>query len=128
MDEDVHVYKTSFLSLLLTHIKNSLLQAGYSVVAACVMTLRLDDTVDTQIATTSMSKRTEGITCITVIACCGFAAGILYRYGVSTLAYTFLVLPIAIAILAAAGLQFRQASGIKTASEFYNLFISAISI
>ncbi|PWA58186.1 Amino acid/polyamine transporter I [Artemisia annua] len=93
---------------VLSHILSVGSLAGYSVVAACVMTLRLDDKVDTQISTTSMSKRTEGITCITVIACCGFAAGILYRYGVSTLAYTFLVLPIAIAILAAAGLQFRQ--------------------
>ncbi|GKB67443.1 cationic amino acid transporter 9, chloroplastic-like protein [Tanacetum coccineum] len=87
---------------LLSHILSVGSLAGYSVVAACVLTLRLDDKVDTQISTTSMSKRTEGITCITVIACCGFAAGILYRYGASSLAYTFIVLPVAIAILAAA--------------------------
>nr|XP_043621916.1 cationic amino acid transporter 9, chloroplastic-like [Erigeron canadensis]XP_043621917.1 cationic amino acid transporter 9, chloroplastic-like [Erigeron canadensis] len=92
---------------LLSHILSVGSLAGYSVVAACVMTLRWDDNVDTQVSTISMSKRTEGITCITVIACCGFAAGILYRYGVSTFAYVFLIVPVLIAILAAANLQFR---------------------
>lgn len=72
--------------------------------AACVMTLRWDDS--------QVSKRMEGITCIIVIACCGFVAGILYRYSVSTLADIFLILPIAMAIFAAAGLQFRQVSGV----------------
>lgn len=77
------------------------------------MTLRWDNKSDTQVSTTSMSKRTEGITCIIVIACSGFAAGILYRYGVSTLAYIFLILPVVIAILAAADLQFRHVSGVN---------------
>ncbi|KVH87789.1 Amino acid/polyamine transporter I [Cynara cardunculus var. scolymus] len=84
------------------------LPAGYSIVAACVMTLRWEDKIDTHVSTISMSKRIEGITCITVIACCGLAAGIFYRYSVSTLANIFLILPIAIAIVAAAVLQFRQ--------------------
>ncbi|KAI3681269.1 hypothetical protein L6452_36059 [Arctium lappa] len=93
---------------VLSHILSVGSLAGYSVVAACVMTLRWEDKVDTHVSTISTSKRMEGITCITVIACCGFAAGILYRYSVSALAYIFLILPIAIAILAAAALQFRQ--------------------
>lgn len=95
---------------LLSHILSVGSLAGYSVVAACVMALRWDNNnnIDTQHSTNLMSKRTEGITCITVIAFCGFTAGILYRYGGSTLAYIFLILPLAIAILAAASLHFRQ--------------------
>ncbi|KAL8235905.1 hypothetical protein R6Q59_016986 [Mikania micrantha] len=85
---------------VLSHILSVGSLAGYSVVAACVMTLRWDNS--------QVSKRMEGITCITVIACCGFVAGILYRYSSSTLANIFLILPIAVAIFAAADLQFRQ--------------------
>ncbi|XP_024962849.1 cationic amino acid transporter 9, chloroplastic-like isoform X1 [Cynara cardunculus var. scolymus] len=93
---------------VLSHILSVGSLAGYSIVAACVMTLRWEDKIDTHVSTISMSKRIEGITCITVIACCGLAAGIFYRYSVSTLANIFLILPIAIAIVAAAVLQFRQ--------------------
>ncbi|XP_023756464.1 cationic amino acid transporter 9, chloroplastic [Lactuca sativa] len=97
---------------LLSHILSVGSLAGYSVVAACVITLRLDDNIDininTQLSTNSMSKRTDCITSIIVIAFCGFTTGILYRFGGSTLAYIFLILPLAIAILAAANLQFRQ--------------------
>ena len=79
--------------------------------AACVITLRWKDTVGSQVVSaTLMSHRMEGIICITVIATCGFAAGILFRYVVSALAYLFLIVPIAIAVLAAAALQFRQVS------------------
>ncbi|KAJ9565445.1 hypothetical protein OSB04_001411 [Centaurea solstitialis] len=94
---------------LLSHILSVGSLAGYSVVAACVMTLRWEDKVDdTNVSTILASKRMEGITCITVIASCGFAAGILYRYSDSTLVNIFLILPVAIAIVAAAALQFRQ--------------------
>lgn len=78
------------------------------MVAACVITLRWKDNVGSQVLTTFMSHRMEGIICITVIAACGFAAGILFRYVVSSLAYIFLIIPVAIAMLAVSALQFRQ--------------------
>nr|KAJ0196066.1 hypothetical protein LSAT_V11C700356630 [Lactuca sativa] len=69
---------------LLSHILSVGSLAGYSVVAACVITLRLDDNIDininTQLSTNSMSKRTDCITSIIVIAFCGFTTGILYRF------------------------------------------------
>ncbi|KAK9058973.1 hypothetical protein SSX86_021591 [Deinandra increscens subsp. villosa] len=93
---------------LLSHVLSVGSLAGYSVVAACVITLRWKDRIGGQISATSMSHRQEGIICITMIACCGFAAGILFRYVVSPFAYIFLIIPITIAALAAAALQFRQ--------------------
>ncbi|KAI3693220.1 hypothetical protein L6452_33051 [Arctium lappa] len=93
---------------LLSHVLSVGSLAGYSVVAACVITLRWKDNVGNQVSATLMSHRLEGIICIIVIACCGFAAGILFRYVVSALAYLFLIVPMAIAILAAVALRFRQ--------------------
>ncbi|KAI3804243.1 hypothetical protein L1987_25639 [Smallanthus sonchifolius] len=93
---------------LLSHVLSVGSLAGYSVVAACVITLRWKNNIGSQISATSMSHRLEGIICITVIACCGFTAGILFRYTVSPFAYIFLVVPITFAILATAALRFRQ--------------------
>ncbi|KAI3756806.1 hypothetical protein L1987_56629 [Smallanthus sonchifolius] len=81
---------------------------GYSVVAACVITFRWKNDDGSQISTTSMSHRLEGIICITVIACCGFTAGFLFRYSVSPFAYIFLIVPVTFAILVTAALRFRQ--------------------
>lgn len=92
------------------------MQAGYSVVAACVITLRWKDNIGSQVAATFLPHRLEGIICITVIACCGFTAGILFRYVVSSFAYIFLVLPITVAILAAAALRYRQVKQIDSQS------------
>ncbi|KAM0030605.1 putative amino acid/polyamine transporter I, cationic amino acid transporter [Helianthus debilis subsp. tardiflorus] len=98
---------------LLSHVLSVGSLAGYSVVAACVITLRWKDNDDissemTQVTATYMSHRLEGIICITVIACCGFTTGIIFRYVVSPFAYIFLIIPIIIAILATAALRFRQ--------------------
>ncbi|KAK1430371.1 hypothetical protein QVD17_13053 [Tagetes erecta] len=93
---------------LLSHVLSVGSLAGYSVVAACVITLCWKDNIGSQVSATFIPHRLEGIICITVIACCGFTAGILFRYVVSPFAYIFLALPIAIAILAAAALRFRQ--------------------
>ncbi|KAI7737928.1 hypothetical protein M8C21_027394 [Ambrosia artemisiifolia] len=73
---------------LLSHVLSVGSLAGYSVVAACVITLRWKDNIVSQVSAPSMSHRLEGIICITVIACC--------------------VTPIIIAFLAAAALRCRQ--------------------
>ncbi|XP_076888861.1 cationic amino acid transporter 9, chloroplastic-like [Bidens hawaiensis] len=93
---------------LLSHVLSVGSLAGYSVVAACVITLRWKDSIGSQISSTSMPRRGEGIICITVIACCGFGAGILFRIIVSPFAYIFLIIPIVIAILATTALRLRQ--------------------
>ncbi|XP_071691180.1 cationic amino acid transporter 9, chloroplastic-like [Rutidosis leptorrhynchoides] len=93
---------------LLSHVLSVGSLAGYSVVAACVITLRWNENISSQVSTAYTSRRTEGILCITVIASCGFAAGILFRYVVSALAYIFLTIPVAISLLAVLALRFRQ--------------------
>ncbi|XP_076896708.1 cationic amino acid transporter 9, chloroplastic-like [Bidens hawaiensis] len=93
---------------LLSHVLSVGSLAGYSVVAACVITLRWKASIGSQISSTSMPRRREGIVCITVIACCGFTAGILFRCVVSPFAYIFLIIPIIIAILATTALRLRQ--------------------
>nr|GEW35209.1 cationic amino acid transporter 9, chloroplastic-like [Tanacetum cinerariifolium] len=93
---------------LLSHVLSVGSLAGYSVVAACVITLRWKNNIGSQVSASLMSHRMEGMICITVIAACGFAAGILFRYVVSSLAYLFLIVPVTIAVLAASALRFRQ--------------------
>ncbi|PWA79311.1 amino acid/polyamine transporter I, Cationic amino acid transporter [Artemisia annua] len=93
---------------LLSHVLSVGSLAGYSVVAACVITLRWKNNIGSQVSASLMSHRMEGMICITVIAACGFAAGILFRYVVSGLAYLFLIVPVTIAVLAASALRFRQ--------------------
>lgn len=82
--------------------------------AACVITLRWNDNIGSQVSVTLMSHRQEGIICILVIASCGFAAGILFRFVVSALAYICLVVPVTIAIVAAAALRFRQVNELNS--------------
>ncbi|XP_071697494.1 cationic amino acid transporter 9, chloroplastic-like [Rutidosis leptorrhynchoides] len=118
---------------MLSHILSVGTLTGYSVVAACVLSLRWDNNVESR----SISKRTEGIMCIIVIAFSGLATGILYRVGGSSVAYLFLILPIVVAILAAADLQFRQVYKdppgficpwvplLPAVSIFFNIFLSA---
>lgn len=100
----VRLYIYSLLRVIL------LVQAGYSVVAACLVTLRWKDKTATQISTRLISNRLEGVTCLTIIACSGFATGLIFRFSSS---YYFLILPIAIAIIAAAALYFRQVSEVR---------------
>ncbi|CAH1412195.1 unnamed protein product [Lactuca virosa] len=104
--------RLDFLNVhLLSHVLSVGSLAGYSVVAACVITLRWKDNIGNQISSSilvSVTHRQEGIICIVVIASCGFAAGIVFRYVVSALAFIFLIIPIAIALLATAALRFCQ--------------------
>lgn len=85
----------------------ALFQTGYSVVAACVVTLRRKDKSITQVSTGWISNRGEGVICLVTIACCGFATGVFYRFGVS---FVFIIVAAVLAILAAFALHFRHVS------------------
>ncbi|KAI5647481.1 hypothetical protein M9H77_33486 [Catharanthus roseus] len=90
---------------VLSHILSVGSLTGYSVVSACVISLRWKDKTTSQAYTRFLSKRGEGIICIVIIACCGFAAGVLYRFGAS---FIFLIVVAIIAILSASALHFRH--------------------
>ncbi|KAL6495355.1 Cationic amino acid transporter 9, chloroplastic [Orobanche gracilis] len=78
------------------------LNTGYSVVSACVVTMRWNDK---QSSTRWLSNRSEGIIYLLALAVCGFAAGVLYRFGAS---HFFLIVPSVLAIFSAAALYLRQ--------------------
>lgn len=80
------------------------LQTGYSVVAASVVALRLKDKASSQVSSTSWK---EGVTCLFIVACSGFGAGVFYRFNTS---FTFMVIAVIVAILASCSLCFRQVS------------------
>lgn len=86
---------------------NWLFQTGYSVVSACVVTMRWKDTASSQASVRRISSRAEGIIYILAIACCGFAAGLIYRFDAS---FIFLIVAAVIAICSAAALYMRQVS------------------
>nr|GMC90971.1 cationic amino acid transporter 9, chloroplastic [Ipomoea batatas] len=90
---------------LLSHILSVGSLTGYSVVAACVVSLRLKDKPVNQVSAGRISNRDEGIICLILVAFCGFAAGALYRFGAS---FAFMIVAAVIAIIAAAALHFRQ--------------------
>lgn len=72
-----------------------------------MITLRWKDKKTSQASIRCLSNRGEGLICIITIACCGFAAGVLYRFGAS---FIFFIVAVVIAILAASVLHFRQVS------------------
>ncbi|KAK2980268.1 hypothetical protein RJ640_016946 [Escallonia rubra] len=74
-------------------------------VSLCVVALRWKDKSASQYPTRWISKRGEGITCLIVIACCGFATGLLYRFSAS---FIFAIVAIVIVILAVVALYLRQ--------------------
>ncbi|XP_051132807.1 cationic amino acid transporter 9, chloroplastic [Andrographis paniculata] len=90
---------------VLSHILSVGSLTGYSVVSACVITLRWNDKASNQASTERISKRREGIVCLVGIACCGFAAGVFYRFDAL---FVFPVLATAIAIFCAAAVYLRQ--------------------
>ncbi|CAI9101270.1 OLC1v1038553C1 [Oldenlandia corymbosa var. corymbosa] len=90
---------------VLSHILSVGSLTGYSVVSACVVTLRLKDKNTNPVSQKWISNRAEGIICLVAVACCGFAAGVLYRFGAS---FAFLIVAAVIAIFAALALHFRQ--------------------
>ncbi|KAL0294708.1 UNVERIFIED_CONTAM: Cationic amino acid transporter 9, chloroplastic [Sesamum calycinum] len=119
---------------VLSHILSVGTLTGYSVVSACVVTLRWKDKTSSQASTRRISRRREGIICLFTIACCGFAAGVLFRYGAS---FVFLILAAVIAIFSAGALYLRQVYSdppgfscpgvpiIPSISIFFNIFLFA---
>ncbi|KAL3833069.1 hypothetical protein ACJIZ3_007805 [Penstemon smallii] len=90
---------------MLSHILSVGSLTGYSVVSACVVSLRWKDKTSSQASTRFISNRAEGIICLLAIACFGFAAGVLFRYGAS---FIFLIVAAIFAIISAAFLYLRQ--------------------
>ncbi|XP_027351528.1 cationic amino acid transporter 9, chloroplastic isoform X3 [Abrus precatorius] len=97
---------------VLSHILSVGTLTGYSVVSACVVVLRWKDKTNSQV---SFSAKREGVICLVVVAVCGFAAGLSYRYDGSPI---FLSLAIVIALGASAALVFRQVSAYGDAQGF----------
>ncbi|KAK8482411.1 hypothetical protein V6N13_022149 [Hibiscus sabdariffa] len=91
---------------VLSHILSVGSLTGYSVVAACVLTLRWEKKTETQVTSKSMSTWCEGVICIVIVACSGFATGVVYRFGAS---FIFMIVALVIAILACGALCCRQA-------------------
>ncbi|CAM0944967.1 unnamed protein product [Alopecurus aequalis] len=89
----------------LSHILSVGTLTGYSVVSACVITLRWSDKATNSRSLGSMSVWQEGVLCIVTVALCGFVAGISYRF---SYAIAFIVVAFLIAIVASFALQFRQ--------------------
>ncbi|GAB4844293.1 Cationic amino acid transporter 9, chloroplastic [Ancistrocladus abbreviatus] len=119
---------------LLSHILSVGTLTGYSVVAACVVALRFEDKPVNQASGCWSSRWVEGVFCLVIVACCGFAAGGIYRFGAS---YFFLIIPSLIAIIACAALYFRHAYNappgfscpgvpvLPTFCIFFNIFLFA---
>ncbi|PIN22789.1 Amino acid transporter, partial [Handroanthus impetiginosus] len=119
---------------VLSHILSVGTLTGYSVVSACVVALRWKDKTSSQVSDRRISTRGEGIICLLTIACCGFDAGVLFRFGAS---FVYLILVAVIAILAAAALYLRQvymdppgfaSPGVPivpSISIFFNIFLFA---
>ncbi|CAH9117999.1 unnamed protein product [Cuscuta europaea] len=89
----------------LSHILSVGTLTGYSVVSACVVSLRLKDMTASPVSAVRISKKDEEIICLILLACSGFAAGVFYRFGASVI---FLTVAGLTAIVATAALHFRQ--------------------
>ncbi|KAF8765500.1 hypothetical protein HU200_008648 [Digitaria exilis] len=81
-------------------------QTGYSVVSACVITLRWNDKATNRRSLGIMSIWQEGVLCLVILALCGFVVGLCYRFNYSI---AFIVVAFLIAIAASFALLFRQA-------------------
>ncbi|KAK8917015.1 hypothetical protein KSP39_PZI022751 [Platanthera zijinensis] len=118
----------------LSHILSVGSLTGYSVVSACVVVLRWKDMTAGQISTRYISSWHEGVLCLLVVGCCGFASGLFYRFNCSAVLIFIAVL---IAILVAVALHFRQnyeeptgfscpvVPVLPTVSIFVNIFLFA---
>lgn len=119
---------------MLSHILSVGTLTGYSVVSACLVTLRWKDKSATQVFGRCISSWHEGVICLLAVAICGFSAGLCYRFNAS---FLLLLVFIFIAVFAAAALHFRQVymdppgfscPGVPTlpvASIFFNIFLFA---
>ncbi|KAJ3680581.1 hypothetical protein LUZ60_016859 [Juncus effusus] len=121
----------------LSHILSVGTLTGYSVVSACVLTLRWKDRpneIRISKLHLNVSSWCEGVICIVVIAISSFITGLCYRFGAS---WIFLILAFLVAVGAAAALHFRQVYGetpgfscpavpfVPIISIFFNIFLFA---
>ncbi|KAJ4956073.1 hypothetical protein NE237_012856 [Protea cynaroides] len=90
---------------LLSHILSVGSLTAYSVVSACVVTLRWEETVVSEVSTRWISTWLEGVLCLLTIACCGFGAGLCFRFGAS---FVMLLVTVVIAVIAVVALHYRQ--------------------
>lgn len=81
-------------------------QTGYSVVAACVVTLRWREKTSSNV----YPGWNEGVVSIGLVVCSGFAMGLCFRFSASIL---FMVLAMLVAIVSVAALHFRHVSFTK---------------
>ncbi|XP_050237236.1 cationic amino acid transporter 9, chloroplastic [Mercurialis annua] len=119
---------------MLSHILSVGSLTGYSVVSACVVTLRWKDKTSSRVSSRWTSIWQEGVICLVIVAYCGFCSGLLYRYGASVI---FLVITVVIAVLAAVALNFRHSYAVAPGfscpwvptvpivSIFFNIFLFA---
>ncbi|KAK9142875.1 hypothetical protein Syun_012275 [Stephania yunnanensis] len=98
---------------VLSHILSVGSLTGYSVVSACVITLRWKDKGASQISGKCISDRREGTICLVVVACCGFASGLCYNFSFP-LFFSFVAG--LIAIVAAFLLHFRHGATLSSFS------------
>ncbi|XP_042508483.1 cationic amino acid transporter 9, chloroplastic-like isoform X2 [Macadamia integrifolia] len=89
---------------VLSHILSVGSLTGYSVVAACVVSLRWKDRASSLVSSRWISNWREGVICLVAVACSGFVAGLCYRFD----ALIWLLVPIITGILAAVALYYRQ--------------------
>ncbi|KAA0039776.1 cationic amino acid transporter 9 [Cucumis melo var. makuwa] len=88
----------------LSHILSVGTLTGYSVVSACVITLRWKDKTTRQV---SSSTWREGVICLILVAFSGFGAGVFYRYGSLWVSVVAAIL----ALLASIALHLRHTYG-----------------
>ncbi|XP_077244986.1 cationic amino acid transporter 9, chloroplastic-like isoform X2 [Tasmannia lanceolata] len=118
----------------LSHILSVGSLTGYSVVSACVITLRWRDKAESQVYRRWISTWHEGVICLVAVACCGFVVGLSYRFNTS---YIFSLVAVLIAVLAIAALCCRQfytdppgfscpgVPVVPAVSIFFNIFLFA---
>ncbi|XP_043716511.1 cationic amino acid transporter 9, chloroplastic-like isoform X2 [Telopea speciosissima] len=118
---------------VLSHILSVGSLTGYSVVSACVVSLRWKDKASSLVSSRWISNWQEGVMCLVAVACSGFVAGLCYRFD----ALIWLLVPIITGILGAVALYYRQAymeaSGfscpgvpiVPVACIFFNIFLFA---
>ncbi|KAF4360546.1 hypothetical protein F8388_000845 [Cannabis sativa] len=88
---------------VLSHILSVGSLTGYSVVAACVVSLRWKGNTESQLSTSTWR---EGVICLFLIALGGFGAGLSYRLNAS---FIYALLTLVVAVLACIALLLRQA-------------------
>ncbi|KAM3242655.1 hypothetical protein ACQJBY_054960 [Aegilops geniculata] len=89
----------------LSHILSVGTLTGYSVVSACVITLRWSDKATNSRSLGKISIWQEGVFCLVIVALCGFIAGISYRFSYSI---AFIIIAFLIATVGSFSLLFRQ--------------------